>query len=221
MVQPKKVLVYNRPGAAEDGMAVRPTHKLNLDEGVATIKELLEDFRVLVQFDDPKVRPNYRELKPEEIGAHVITQEAPKPPLGLMPRQIWIAHRMEEIREAIKRYEHAKHPVPRAWRSELQALQGSMFVPLDVASQDLSEFAQRVEYQPAYSVEQLDRMKEEVLPFLSELGDIDVMIVDNQLVDVSKQPHEVLTAKFEASNKNFAYLCAFLLNNARNILLRK
>lgn len=211
----KKIVVY------ENGMPVKPTQKITLAEGVATVKEILEDFRILIQFDDPKVRPNFRELQPNEIGAKVVELELPKPPLGLRPRFIWVAARIEEIREAITRYEAAKHQVPRAWRSELAALENSVFVPITEPTEDINEFTQHVQYQPAYSVEQLNQMSKDVLPFLEGLGDIDVEVIDGQLVNVARNQNDVLTAKFEGKQKNFAYLCAFLLNNARNILLKR
>lgn len=211
----KKIVVY------ENGDPVRPTQKVTLSEGVATIKELLEDFRILVQFDDPKVRPNFRELKPEEMGARIVELELPKPPLGLRPRSIWVAARIEEIREAIARYEEAKYQVPRAWRAELAALQNSVFVPITEPTEDINEFTKRVQYQPAYSVEQLNQMTKDVLPFLEQLTYFDVEVIDGQLVNVALNRKDVLTAKFQPQYKNFAYLCAFLLNNARNILVGK
>jgi hypothetical protein len=216
----KSVIVYDKPNDLLDGMAVRPTHKITLPEGTATIKELLEDFRILVQFDDVKVRPNFRELKPEEIGAKVITQEAPKPPVGLIPRYIWIAHRVEEIQKAIQRYEHAGHAVPRAWRSELMALQGSVFNSIKVEGKNLKDFATTVQFHPAYSVEELNQMVDDVVPFLAGIGLIDIDVIDGQLVNVYANKNEVLTPPFDEKHKNLAYLCAFLLNNSQNILLR-
>jgi hypothetical protein len=163
----------------------------------------------------------YRELNPEDIGCRIVTQEAPKPAVGLMPRSIWITGRIEEIRAAIDRYEKNKQSIPRAWLSELAALQSSTFTPHDIPQEDINEFTEKVQYQPAYSVEQLQQMTADVLPFLIGLGEIDVEVIDGQLVNVAGMEEVILTAKFESNQRNFAYLCAFLLNNARNILLRK
>jgi hypothetical protein len=43
-----------------------------------------------------------------------------KPPLGLMPKHIWIDRRISDIMRAFIRYEDAKLPVPPEWRDELR-----------------------------------------------------------------------------------------------------
>lgn len=45
-----------------------------------------------------------------------------KPPLGLMPENIWIQMRIEEIKQAIERYINANIEVPIHWISEYNKL---------------------------------------------------------------------------------------------------
>lgn len=48
--------------------------------------------------------------------------KAEKPPIGIMPKSIWIAKRIQEINEAINRYVDAGSTVPAAWTEELNIL---------------------------------------------------------------------------------------------------
>lgn len=43
-----------------------------------------------------------------------------KPPLGLMPYEIWEERRIEAILEAMKRYSDAKMVIPFTWILELE-----------------------------------------------------------------------------------------------------
>lgn len=215
MTTTKKVLVY------EWGGVVTLNEKVTLQEGIATIKEILESFRVLVQFDDPKVRPNWRELDPEVISAIVLEPPAKKPPIGLRPRNIWVSSRIAEIREAIQRYESESVPVPRAWRAELSALGGSLFEPVDT-QKELDDFAQHVQYHPAYSIEDLQSMVSNIRPYLATLHGYDFQIKDGKLISQHfTGEREIVVDSFSYPQKNYQYLIAFLLNNAHNLVRMK
>ena len=41
-----------------------------------------------------------------------------KPPIGLMPRKVWLEQRMNEIGEAVQRYEDANKDAPQEWIRE-------------------------------------------------------------------------------------------------------
>ena len=41
-----------------------------------------------------------------------------KPPLGIMPETIWREKRMDDLLNAIGRYNRAEHPFPEAWITE-------------------------------------------------------------------------------------------------------
>ena len=45
-----------------------------------------------------------------------------KPPLGLIPRNIWLSKRLFDIKEAIKRYLDADYPIPDKWIEEYNEL---------------------------------------------------------------------------------------------------
>ena len=49
-----------------------------------------------------------------------------KPPLGLMPVQIWTEHRLQDINEAIERYMDANEEIPQEWINEKQTLQSEL-----------------------------------------------------------------------------------------------
>lgn len=196
---------------------VRVGDVVNHEEGDAKVREVTADWQVLIQFDSAKVRPNWRLLKPEEVGAYFTAEESVKPPLGLRPRFIWIAERVEEIRDAIERYEAAKVSVPRAWRSELMALVGSALIPTNVDEVELSQFSNRVQYQPAYSVEQLSMMRNDILPILVGLGPIDVEVLGKELINRAQNDEQIIVA-YGRPDENYLYLIAFLLNNAVHIL---
>lgn len=57
------------------------------------------------------------------------TAQAVKPPIGIMPRYIWIAQRVEDLKAAIQRYTNAGQEVPAAWQHELDALMTSFGTP--------------------------------------------------------------------------------------------
>lgn len=44
---------------------------------------------------------------------------AEKPPLGIVPRWIWIEHRMRDIHEGVERFRSAGKDIPHEWVSEL------------------------------------------------------------------------------------------------------
>lgn len=50
------------------------------------------------------------------------TASAIKPPIGIVPRYIWIAQRIEDLNNAIQRYQNANLEYPAAWKSELDSL---------------------------------------------------------------------------------------------------
>lgn len=45
-----------------------------------------------------------------------------KPPLGLIPRDIWLSERLFDIKEAIKRYLDEDYPIPDKWIEEYNEL---------------------------------------------------------------------------------------------------
>jgi len=45
-----------------------------------------------------------------------------KPPLGLMPRKVWMEERLGEVCDAIDRYQKAGVAVPMEWYRELVSL---------------------------------------------------------------------------------------------------
>lgn len=49
--------------------------------------------------------------------------EIEKPPLGIMPRNIWLEKRLIDINEAIERYKIAKANIPNKWITEAQELE--------------------------------------------------------------------------------------------------
>lgn len=46
-----------------------------------------------------------------------------KPPLGLLPRNIWEINRLIDIKETIQRYIRANKPIPVDWIEEYNELQ--------------------------------------------------------------------------------------------------
>jgi hypothetical protein len=42
-----------------------------------------------------------------------------KPPLGIMPRNVWVAMRVDELWQAIDRYRETEKQVPEEWLEEL------------------------------------------------------------------------------------------------------
>jgi hypothetical protein len=42
------------------------------------------------------------------------------PPLGIMPENIWIANRFNELADACNRHMEAGKPIPREWRDEMR-----------------------------------------------------------------------------------------------------
>ena len=47
-----------------------------------------------------------------------------KPPIGLMPKEIWETKRINDIFDAMERYSKANQPIPIAWIFELKQLFG-------------------------------------------------------------------------------------------------
>lgn len=181
-------------------------------EGPTTVLEITQDWRILVQFQDAKIRPNYRLLELEEAGAQMENQVSVKPPQGLRPRFIWVALRIDEIRDAIERHEAAGIPIPRAWAVELAALQGTTF-----ASEPMPDMTciENVPFETAYSVERLNLLKLALRPFAYEIEPIEIDIIETGLYDRSTNS---LVA--EAHDPVVRKLLAFFLNNASNLLKR-
>jgi hypothetical protein len=46
----------------------------------------------------------------------------PKPPLGIMPRYLWIEKRIQDLAEAIGRYIESPFPIPTEWVDERNQL---------------------------------------------------------------------------------------------------
>lgn len=49
-----------------------------------------------------------------------------KPPLGIMPHDVWVALRIVDICEAMERYIEAEEPIPISWVNELKSLAAPM-----------------------------------------------------------------------------------------------
>ncbi|MHA1197733.1 MAG: hypothetical protein ACTSQF_00050 [Candidatus Heimdallarchaeaceae archaeon] len=45
--------------------------------------------------------------------------EAKRPPLGVMPRQIWLQKRFDDLIEAVDRFKKANTEIPREWYKEI------------------------------------------------------------------------------------------------------
>ena len=59
--------------------------------------------------------------KPAHVDEHIdenILAAKPKPPLGVMPRDIWDRKRQEELAEAMARYLEAGMKIPTEWIEE-------------------------------------------------------------------------------------------------------
>lgn len=65
-----------------------------------------------ISFNDARYLLDLREL--EDVDSH----ETEKPPLGIMPRDIWNHKRWTELGEAMQRYLEAGKPVPKEWMNE-------------------------------------------------------------------------------------------------------
>ena len=50
---------------------------------------------------------------------HDVSDKIEKPPLGIMPKKLWIEFRRNEIIEAIIRYSEALKEIPQEWVDEL------------------------------------------------------------------------------------------------------
>jgi hypothetical protein len=61
--------------------------------------------------DARRLEPDEDEFRPERV----------KPPLGLMPRALWIEKRMRDIEDAVSRYNMDNKEVPQIWREEYYA----------------------------------------------------------------------------------------------------
>ena len=55
--------------------------------------------------------------KPEHVDGNILATK-PKPPLGVMPRDIWERKRKEELAEAMARYLEAGMKIPTEWIEE-------------------------------------------------------------------------------------------------------
>ncbi|WP_315307267.1 hypothetical protein [Enterococcus devriesei] len=59
----------------------------------------------------------------EHIGG--INFDSRKPPIGIIPKELWIEQRKLELKAAIKRYFEADFKVPIEWIEELNSYQKS------------------------------------------------------------------------------------------------
>lgn len=55
--------------------------------------------------------------KPVHVDGNILVAK-PKPPLGVMPRDIWEQKRKEELAEAMARYMEAGKRIPKEWLEE-------------------------------------------------------------------------------------------------------
>lgn len=55
--------------------------------------------------------------KPAHVDENILAAK-PKPPLGVMPRDIWDRQRQEELAEAMARYLEAGMKIPTEWIEE-------------------------------------------------------------------------------------------------------
>lgn len=193
---------------------VRVSDVIIFDEGPAKVLEITQDWRILFQFEDAKVRPNFRLMELDEAGAYAQLEGEVKPPVGLRPRTVWVGQRIDEIREAIARYEEAGAPIPRSWNVELAALQGTIFTTEPIQRATTIE---QLEYEPAYSTERLNLLRAAALPFTLEIMPLEVEVRGEQICEVD-EPKRVVA---EVTDPIKRKLIAFFLNNANNLLRRK
>jgi hypothetical protein len=59
-------------------------------------------------------------IRCNEVGTVVPLTKPILAPVGIAPKSIWIAHRIEELKTAIKRYLDANYPVPHEWYEEIE-----------------------------------------------------------------------------------------------------
>ena len=52
-------------------------------------------------------------------GSETSVMNRPKPTLGLIPERLWLEERIEQLRDAMQRYEESTGPMPAHWRIEL------------------------------------------------------------------------------------------------------
>jgi hypothetical protein len=52
--------------------------------------------------------------------------DAKKPPLGLIPKWLWLEKRKADVESAIKRYSDAKMNIPSSWVNELKEIEIAM-----------------------------------------------------------------------------------------------
>ena len=51
-----------------------------------------------------------------------MSEQIKKPPIGLIPRKLWLEVRLVDIKQAIDRYTEAGQDIPEAWREESELL---------------------------------------------------------------------------------------------------
>ena len=95
----------------------------DIDWEPAVFREMVEDDWARVVMDG----------KPYTVPIRTVKKDRPgPPPLGLMPRNIWVEKtflpRLADVDAAIERYLKARMPIPKAWMKErndlLKALSG-------------------------------------------------------------------------------------------------
>ena len=63
--------------------------------------------------------------KPVHVDGNILAAK-PKPPLGVMPRDIWDRKRQEELAEAMARYLEAGKRTPKEWLEEYNEISDLM-----------------------------------------------------------------------------------------------
>lgn len=69
------------------------------------------------------------DMTPETVRETFWRDKQQKPPLGIMPRPLWVESRIADIWDAIARYQKVCAPIPHAWMQELADLGSTVNPP--------------------------------------------------------------------------------------------
>lgn len=134
------LVVHNKQMADNLTRKLRLTKELNYNTKIITLADIergclkglklplvIDNAALYVLFDkliNHNSELNIREIilqhqfdKELSLGFNFLKYE--KPPVGLMPRKIWLETRFKEILDAIKRYSDVNKQVPMEWLNEL------------------------------------------------------------------------------------------------------